>query len=53
MYKEYIDKDSVVLDLGANLGTHTVPLSLLCKEVMAFEPQEKIFNILNYYIYFA
>lgn len=47
IYKEYIDKDSVVLDLGANLGTHTVPLSLLCKKVYAFEPQEKIFNILK------
>ena len=47
IYKEYINKDSVVLDIGANLGCHTVPLSLLCKEVLAFEPQEKIYDLLK------
>jgi len=47
IYKEYINKDSVVLDIGANLGCHTVPLSLLCKKVYAFEAQEKIYKLLS------
>lgn len=47
MYEKILNKESVVLDIGANLGTHTVPLSLLCKEVIAFEPQKKIYNLLK------
>ena len=47
LYKEYINKDSVVLDIGANLGCHTVPLSLLCKKVYAFEAQVKLYKLLS------
>ena len=47
IYKEYINKDSVVLDIGANLGCHTVPLSLLCNKVYAFEAQEKLYKLLS------
>lgn len=47
MYSKFLNKDSVVLDIGAHLGTHTIPLSHLCKEVYSFEPQKKIFTLLK------
>lgn len=47
MYARLLNKDSVVLDIGAHLGTHTIPFSHLCKKVYAFEPQKKIFNLLK------
>jgi FkbM family methyltransferase len=47
LYKKYLNKSSVVLDIGSNLGCHTVPLSLLCKKVYAFEPQKKIYELLS------
>jgi FkbM family methyltransferase len=37
--KKYLKKDSVVVDIGACIGTLTIPLSKLAKEVHAFEPE--------------
>jgi FkbM family methyltransferase len=41
--------DAVVIEAGANLGTHTVALSKLCPTglVIAFEAQSKIFGLLS------
>ena len=47
IYKEYINSDSVVIDIGSNLGTHTIPFSLLSKYVYSFEPQKNLFNLLK------
>ena len=47
LYKKYLNKSSIVLDIGANLGTHTIPLSLLSKKVYAFEAQNKIYELLS------
>ena len=47
IYKQFTNEDSIALDIGANLGSHTVGMSLLCGEVYAFEPQKKIFNLLK------
>tara|TARA_R110002049_G_scaffold3325_6_gene25641 strand:+ start:587 stop:1243 length:657 start_codon:yes stop_codon:yes gene_type:complete len=47
IYKKYINNQSVVLDIGANLGCHTVALSLLSKRCYAFEPQKKIYHLLK------
>ncbi len=40
--------DSLVIDVGANIGTHTLFFSQYCKEgsVLAFEPQQYIYNLL-------
>ena len=35
-----IDKNSIVMDIGANIGTHTIPLSKHAQQVLAFEPDE-------------
>ena len=42
IFKKYISKDSVVIDIGAFLGTHTIILSDIAKKVYAFEPQKLI-----------
>jgi len=47
MYSHLINKNSRVLDVGAHLGTHTIPFSLLSKHVYAFEPQKNIHNLLK------
>jgi FkbM family methyltransferase len=38
VFEKYLNKDSVVLEGGASIGTHTINLSQLAKEVHAFEP---------------
>ena len=40
--------DSVVFDVGANIGTHTVAFSAMCPKgtIFCFEPQMYIFNLL-------
>ena len=58
MYGEYCDAeidllkgllkpDSWFIDIGANIGTHTVPISFVCERVIAFEPDIDNFNILG------
>lgn len=37
LIKQFINEDSVVLDVGANIGTHSVPLSKYAGTVHAFE----------------
>lgn len=46
---EYIDSDSVVLDIGANIGIHTLNFANKAKDglVIAFEPQPKTFSTLK------
>lgn len=38
---------NVALDIGANIGSYTLPLALNYKTVLAFEPQPKLNKILN------
>ena len=40
----YIKKDSIVFDIGANIGQHSIIFSLFSKDVYSFEPNTKIFN---------
>lgn len=42
LFNKYINKESVVIDIGAFIGTHTIILSNLAKKVIAFEPQKLI-----------
>lgn len=47
--RQFIDPDKNVLDIGANIGVHTVPYSnyLTTGTVYAFEPQKVVFDILS------
>ena len=46
--RDYL-KDKVVLDIGANIGNHTLYFSRICnaKLVYAFEPNKIVYDILN------
>jgi FkbM family methyltransferase len=43
-----LNPDSVVVEAGANIGTHTVALAKICNigKIIALEPQSKLFGIL-------
>jgi FkbM family methyltransferase len=43
----YIDQTDIVIDVGAHIGTHTIPYALKALKVYSFEPQSKIYNILS------
>ena len=47
IFEEYITKESVVLEGGCHIGTHTVKLALLGKQVLSFEPMNKSNIILH------
>lgn len=41
-----LHEDSIVLDIGANIGSIAIPLGRICQSVIAFEPQEFLFHLL-------
>ncbi|MDR1983078.1 MAG: FkbM family methyltransferase [Holosporaceae bacterium] len=47
--QKYINKDSIVVDAGANIGNHTVFFAKICKakEVYCFEPLKRSYDILE------
>jgi FkbM family methyltransferase len=46
MYDAFLKPTDVVIEVGANIGALTVPLSRRCKEVFAFEPQPQNYELL-------
>ena len=40
-------KESVCIDIGANIGNHSLYFSDFYRKVYSFEPSEKIFNVLS------
>ena len=47
LIKQYVNKDSICLDIGANIGSFTVFLSGIAKHVYAFEPEPNNFKQLQ------
>ncbi len=45
-FAKYVDKDTTVIEIGANIGAHTVWLGKTAKRVIAIEPQPFIFYTL-------
>jgi FkbM family methyltransferase len=50
--KPYIEKSKYIVDVGANIGCHTISYTGFNKDctVWAFEPQQKLYEILLYNI---
>lgn len=46
LFELLIKPEAVVLDVGANIGLHTVTFGKIAKKVYAFEPQKRVFNAL-------
>ena len=46
IFAQYVNKGSIVIDVGANIGTHTLWFAKNAKHVTAFEPQRFIFQTL-------
>jgi len=46
IFKE-LNTDKTFLDIGSNIGQHTLLLAPYCKEVYAFEPIKAVFNQFN------
>ena len=47
LLKNFITPDSVVVDIGAHIGTLAIPLARLAGKVIAFEPTPSTFNLLK------
>lgn len=46
VFREFITRDNVVIEVGANMGLHTMALAGLARHVVAFEPQPFIYYVL-------
>lgn len=47
LFKRVITKEMVVVDVGANIGAHTIVFSKLARGVVAFEPMRANFQMLS------
>jgi FkbM family methyltransferase len=48
LFSQFVTSGMTVLEIGANIGTHTVPLAKACAPgpLYAFEPQQRVFQLL-------
>jgi FkbM family methyltransferase len=48
LFSQFVTPGMTVLEIGANIGTHTVPLAQACAPgpLYAFEPQQRVFQLL-------
>src|SRR6056300_1499170 len=47
LLKSLSNKDTWFVDIGANIGTHAIPLSYNVARVLAFEPDDTNFDLLS------
>lgn len=47
VFGHFVNKDSVVIEGGCHVGTHTVKLGMMAKKVYAFEPLPLHYNLLK------
>ena len=46
LFRQIIQPNDVVIDVGANYGAHTIFFASIARHVFAFEPQKQVFNCL-------
>lgn len=51
VFKNIVKSDYTTVNIGANMGYHTIKLGMISQKVIAFEPQRKMFNQLCSNIY--
>ena len=47
IFSEYITSNSIVIEGGCHIGSHTIKLGMLAKHVYAFEPMSSSYNLLK------
>lgn len=47
IFSEFITPNSIVIEGGCHIGTHTIKLGMLAKHVYAFEPMPSSYNLLE------
>ena len=47
IFEKYINKDSIVIEGGCHIGSHTLKLSYLCKHLYGFEPMPSSHKLLT------
>tara|TARA_B100001540_G_C15641987_1_gene567009 strand:- start:54 stop:761 length:708 start_codon:yes stop_codon:yes gene_type:complete len=47
IFEKYITPDSIVIEGGCHIGSHTIKLGMLAKQVFAFEPMPSSYNLLE------
>ena len=47
IFDKFIKNDSVVIECGCHIGTHTLKMATLCKKIYCFEPMPTTHEILN------
>jgi FkbM family methyltransferase len=47
VFEKYVNKDSIVLEGGCHIGTHSIKLSKLSKELICFEPLKQSNDLLK------
>jgi FkbM family methyltransferase len=43
LYSQILEEDDIAIDIGAYIGTHTLPMSKLCSKVYSFEANSDIY----------
>jgi FkbM family methyltransferase len=46
IFDKYIKKDSVVIECGCHIGTHTLKMTSLCQKLYGFEPMPETYDVL-------
>ncbi len=46
VFEKYVTKNSIVLEGGCHIGTHSIKLSCLCKHLIAYEPMTSSYDLL-------
>lgn len=47
VFEKYVNENSVVVECGCHIGTHTIKLAKMCKKIYGFEPMPDTNKLLN------
>jgi FkbM family methyltransferase len=47
IFDKFIKKDSIVIECGCHIGSHTIKMASLCEKIYGFEPMPATYNILK------